>query len=44
MEFGLYLKGNGFAENVKHLKKNLLKWLVKIISSSYSKIHFLEEH
>lgn len=29
MEFGLYQKENGFAGNVKHLKKNPLKWFVK---------------
>lgn len=28
MEFGLYQKENGFAENAKRLKTNLLKWFV----------------
>lgn len=40
MEFGLYQKENGFAGNVKHLKKNLLKWLVKKIRLIHLKTPF----
>jgi len=35
MEFGLYQKENGFAGNVKRLKKNLLKWFVKKLDTFF---------